>query len=96
MAKIEQNGSCSPPLGTPKTTQDGCIAARSLSFAAIAGDSPDNAGTTPPQPGAGNRSQNIPGRSRWRSLGSRYDCGASGQVAERAWPADRSPLFGVS
>ena len=47
MAKIEQNGYYSPPLGTPKTTQDGCIAARFLSFAAIAGDSPDNAGTTP-------------------------------------------------
>ena len=39
MAKIEQNGYYPPPLGTPKTTQDGCIAARFLSFAAIAGDS---------------------------------------------------------
>ena len=28
-------------LGTPKTTQDGCIAARFLSFAAIVGDSTD-------------------------------------------------------
>ena len=46
MAKIEQNGYYSPPLGTPKTTQGGCIAARFLSVAAIADDSPDNAGTT--------------------------------------------------
>jgi hypothetical protein len=41
MARIEQNGYYSPPLGTPKTTQDGCIAARFLSFAAIVGDSTD-------------------------------------------------------
>jgi hypothetical protein len=41
MAKIEQNGYYSPPLGTPKTMQDGCIAARFLSFAAIVGDSTD-------------------------------------------------------
>ena len=46
-AKIEQNGYYPPPLGTPKTTQDGCIAARFLSFTVIAPDSPDNAGTTP-------------------------------------------------
>ena len=95
MAEIEHNGYYSPPLGTPKTTQDGCIPVRFLSFAAIDGHSPDNAGTTPhnpPQPGAGIRSQNIPGRSRWRSLGFRYESGASGQVA--SWPADRSPLSG--
>ena len=57
MAKIEQNGYYAPPLGTPKTTQDGCIAARFLSFAAIAGDNPDNAGTTPRNqgPGSGHR-----------------------------------------
>ena len=47
MAEIEQNGYDPPPLGTPKATQDGCIAARFLSFAAIADDSPDNAGTAP-------------------------------------------------
>jgi len=45
MATIEQNGYYSPPPGTPKTTQDGCIPARFLSFAAIAGDSPDNTRT---------------------------------------------------
>ena len=41
MAKIEQNGSYPPPLGTPKTTQDGCIAAR------LGSGSPDNAGRPP-------------------------------------------------
>jgi hypothetical protein len=70
MAKIEQNGSCSPPLGTPKTMQDGCIAARSLSFAAIAGHSPDNAGTTPRNqgPGTGHRTfQGVAGGDLWAS-----------------------------
>jgi len=70
MAEIEQNGYYSPAPGTPKTTQDGCIAARSLSSAAIAGDSPDNAGTTPRNQGpeSGHRTfQGVVGGDLWAS-----------------------------
>jgi len=93
MAEIEQNGYYSPPLGTRrprKTVASRSVSCHSRRSPAIARITRER----PPTTRGRNQSQNIPGRSRWRSLGFRYDCGASGQVAEQAWPADRSPLSG--
>jgi hypothetical protein len=92
MAEIEHNGYYSPTLAGDHARR--LLRGAFLSFAAIAGDSPDNAGTTLHNQGPGSGHRTFPGRSRWRSPGFRCDCGASGQVAERAWLAGRSPLSG--
>ena len=87
--RSSRNGYYSAPPGSPETTQDGCIAARFLSFAAIAADRPDNAGTTPATRG---RDQ-VTGHSRGVAGG---DLRASGAPAappgrlrsEPGWQAD--------